>query len=233
MKAYKPKKRLETSYESDDFSTLPKQVAHELSNQSKLGGEDFINQLLGLGAMDNHEEPDKTNMPQTIEKTKKEKTPLKPKNIIFEFKKQLLGETEDTKRESKKENHNSPGLEYRSEIMGSSEKALSRENMELKKQIEQIMHEIKKLVNSTKTLQAEFGTVNVQEAPAQPGKYYVNFFEWMFIMIRQARQKVEDSNTWLDTLQSRSKKMGYWGKAKKYGTSFTQANERNVATSTG
>lgn len=131
-----------------------------------------------------------------------------------------------------------PGMFYhegfRSEITRSRERLSSQENQAIKEQVRKIMEEIKKLALSTKKLESEFGDITVQTAPAKPGKYYVSFFDWLLIMVRQSRQKVEDSKAWLDTVKGKSKKkMGYWDKSKKYGTSFSQANERNVATSTG
>ena len=153
---------------------------------------------------------------------------------LHQKKEKAASSNQKTEKKSSQESRIQPGIEYHASIIRSNENFSSRETRELKDQIKQIMHEIRKLASSTKELQVEFGQITVEEAPANPGKYYVSFFEWLLIVLRQSRQKVEDSKAWLDTVHTKGKKKsGYWDNAKKQGTTFTQANERNVATSTG
>lgn len=59
----------------------------------------------------------------------------------------------------------------------------------------------------------------------------LNFFEHILRMIRL---NPKNSGEWLSMYNSRSKKVGtYWQMAQKGGTKFTQALDRNVATSVG
>ncbi len=236
MKAYKQKTRPEiSSYEQDDIN-LPKNIAQELGNQGKLATDDFFKQLLGNAANDSQYN-ENAQSHNAKESPKNEKDPSSLGGIVFELRSQILGNLLPTSSEKMSKRDREPGINYHSEyyqsITRSGERHSQREVNEHSKQIQSIMQELKKLASSTKALQVEFGSLVVEPPPADPGKYYINFFEWMLIMIRQSRQKVEDSKAWMDTVQGKSKKMGYWGKAKKMGTTFTQANERNVATSTG
>lgn len=129
-----------------------------------------------------------------------------------------------------------PGLEqrnYHRDIIRSSERSHFKESRELENQVEQILVEIKRLVESSKVLEAEFQYVDVEQTPVEAGKYHVSFFEWVLITIRNARTKVEDSGAWLATMSSKKGKKNYWAMFKKHGTTFGMSNERSVATQTG
>jgi len=95
------------------------------------------------------------------------------------------------------------------------------------------MTEIKKLADSSKELQMQFKEVAVEQHSKAPGKYHKSFFSWLLTVIRTARMKVEDSQSWLAALQSKKKSREYGAMAKKQGTSFTLNNERTVATQVG
>ena len=79
----------------------------------------------------------------------------------------------------------------------------------------------------------EFKEVTMETVPAKPGVYHVNFFEWLFSLIKGIREKIEDSCVWLRAFQSKKSKRGYWAMFKKHGTSFGLSSERVVATQTG
>lgn len=245
-KAGSKRKRIESSYESGDFS---KKFKHEVKKQAELAGEDFFSQLLGFEGNDNANAPAKSPdgnvipFPGQETSVKKEKPKASKKGVIFDIKDQLLGNNFllMSQPERRATNENAPrreaAIEYHSEfnrgVMRAGENLSRRESGEQNSRSQQILAELRKLASSMKELQREFGHVTVDQAPSNTGTYYVNFFEWMLIMIRQARQKVEDSKSWLETLKGKSQKKGYWGMAKKGGTSFTQSNERSMATSTG
>lgn len=225
MKTYKSKRRNEENYETVDKG-FDKNVVKVAREQAKLAKDDFWKQLLGLSE----------NEKQTSEASG---------NVVFEFSKLNKSDNpssrsiEEKSQQKKIKSEVQPGIDYHREYYESitkfGERASYHETMQESRHIQQVMAEIRKLVSTTKSLQVEFGGIMaVQEAPVNPGKYYINFFEWMLIMIKQARQKIEDSKLWLEAVQGKKKKkMGYWDKSKKYGTTFSQANERNVATSTG
>lgn len=219
MKSYKSKRRHEATYETVEGS-FPKKIANEAEKQAKLVSDNFWEQLLG------------SNISSEAQKSER---------VVFEssnLRKSGNLSSEKNVEEKKAKAEIQPGIEYYREYYESiakfGERASYNENMHESKKIQQVMAEIKKLVSSTKSLQAEFGLITVEEPPVDAGRYYLNFFEWVLIMLKQARQKVEDSKSWLETVKGKKKKkMGYWDKSKKYGTTFSQANERNVATSTG
>lgn len=129
-----------------------------------------------------------------------------------------------------------PGLEhynYHRDIIRSSERSSLKENHEMERQVEEIIVEIKELVHASKELESEFKEMAVTQTPVEVGKYHTKFFEWVLITIRQARMKVEDSGSWLSTMNSKKGKKNYWSMFKKHGTSFGMSNERSVATQTG
>lgn len=126
-----------------------------------------------------------------------------------------------------------PGIDWFSEINRSSEFVSRRESQEIQYQIKQIVDELKKLINTSTVLKAEFDDVVVQTQVQSPGKYHLNFFTWMLSVIRSARMKVEDSGAWLNVMKSKKKSKQYWNMAKKHGTTFSLSNERVVATQTG
>jgi len=231
-------RRPEANFESEFANRVKKGVKYEAEQTGKA----FWEQILGadLSTADSQTSEENSNNLHT-ESAKAEKSPKRPKEkgVIFEIKSQLVdGLFDDEGSSSKQENKNEKSnieaaIDYHAEIAKSGERSSRRESSEISGKIQELMAELKKLAQSTKELQREFGHVTVESAPAKPGTYHLNFFEWMIIMLKQARQKVEDSNSWLSTVSGKSKKLGYWGSAKKFGTSFTQNNERNVATSTG
>lgn len=221
--SYKSKRRHEAQYETDDVG-LPEQIVKGAENQVKLVSDNLWEQLLGLGS---------SSEKQTNE------------SVVFDFsslnKSEKIASDKDSDenfQHKKRKTEIQPGIEYHREYYESiskfSENASNRENIHESRKIQQVMAEIRKLASSTKLLQAEFGLITVEETPINPGQYYINFFEWMLIMLKQARQKVEDSQSWLETVKGKKKKKsGYWDKAKKHGTTFSQSNERFTATSTG
>lgn len=130
-----------------------------------------------------------------------------------------------------------PGLEYGKEytrgVLHYQEQATRVESHEIRQQIEQIMVEIKRLVDTSTVLEAQFQEVTTEYTPAKAGKYHQNFFEWMLTMIRSAREKIDDSGAWLQAIASKKGKKQYWSMFKKHGTTFGLSNERVVATQTG
>lgn len=123
-------------------------------------------------------------------------------------------------------------IEYHSEISRSSERMSRKESREIEYQIKEIMEELQRLVSSSdKIVQMQYADFSVGQSPVKAGAYHLNYFSWMLSVIRQARQKVEDSGAWM---QVAKKKGGMLNAAwKKGNTSVTMSNERQVATQTG
>jgi hypothetical protein len=126
-----------------------------------------------------------------------------------------------------------PAIDYRREIIQNSERLSRSESRELDKRIQDITEELKRLVDSSSLLSAQFVEVSVQKAPTNAGKYHMHFFEWLLIEIRKIRMQLEDSGAWLSVMKSKKGQQKYGNMAKKHGTSFTLSGERSTATQTG
>lgn len=148
------------------------------------------------------------------------------------------GEVELWSREShekKAESHARAHIEYHGEIKKSGEHASRVENQQLTQKVQEILAELKQLIKTSKTMEMDFAEYAVMETPAEVGKYDLNFFEWLLITIKQAREKVEDSEAWLSAIKGKNGKKGggYWDMFKKHGASFGMSSERSSATSVG
>lgn len=126
-----------------------------------------------------------------------------------------------------------PGIQHETNIITETAILIQKENAETKREIKQILEELKMLAVSVKSFEQEVAKVTIETAPQQVGVYHKNFFEWLTRMIRDLRKKVNEGNTWLQVFQSKKKKKGYWQMFKKHGTSFAMSDERGIATSTG
>jgi hypothetical protein len=124
-------------------------------------------------------------------------------------------------------------MDYHHEIGKSREKASRTELSEMQRNIEEIKHELAKLVSSSQVLKLEFANIGVEQSGKNVGQYHLNFFEWMLAVIRTAREKVEDSGAWLGTVKGKGAKKDYWSMFQKHGTTFGLSGERSVATSVG
>ena len=139
----------------------------------------------------------------------------------------------DNKKEAPQKLDVAPGIDYHREILQYREVSGVRQTREMEQKIEEVLFELKRLVNSSTVLQAEFREITMEQAPALPGTYHLSFLEWILQIIKAARIKVEDSGSWLVTLTSKRSKRQYWSMFKKHGTTFGLSNERVVATQTG
>lgn len=112
-----------------------------------------------------------------------------------------------------------------------------REHMDVRAEIQAIMKEIRTMIvvidKEQKGLLNEAAKITVEHAPHHGGVYHLNFLEFLLRTLQDIRKTVSESATWLAAVGGKNKKMGYHGMAKKHGTSFTQNNERSVATQSG
>jgi hypothetical protein len=145
------------------------------------------------------------------------------------------GEEEESS-EKKKHVDADPHINYRREVLHYRESIQTAENRELTQKVNEIMVELKRLVDSSTIVTAELQAVSVSDAPKEVGKYHINFFEWMLLTLQAARMKIEDSGAWLATMKGKNgKKNGgmLLDAQKKGNTSVSMSNERSVATQTG
>lgn len=131
------------------------------------------------------------------------------------------------------EDYVEPGINYHREMRTAEVKIIRENETELQKKIAQIQYELKKLTQTSSELQVAFKEITIERAPVKPGKYHLNFFEWLLSVIKTARMKVDESKSWLTIFYSRRAKRQYWSMFKKHGTTFGLSHERVVATQTG
>jgi hypothetical protein len=126
-----------------------------------------------------------------------------------------------------------PAIDYFAEIIHSEKRISAEQNRELSAKIEEIRIEITKLAKSSKQLEMVVKDVSIEKIGPNPGKYHLNFFEWVFASIQTARIRVEESTSWLSIVSTKSRKKDYWSLSKKHGTSYMLSGERVVAQQTG
>lgn len=112
-------------------------------------------------------------------------------------------------------------------------KIFSSKELQTEKRIEYIREQLKILSKQLRRL--DINIVKAVQSPiVESGTYHESYFDHLNKIIHLFGLKVNQANSWLEIYQSRSKKQGvYWGMATKKGSSFTQNNERNIATSIG
>lgn len=210
------------TFEAPEPIDLPKHIASKATDEVKAGVNDAWNQLLGSK---NYEK-------EQVQPKSGDLKPGEPINFTAHKNKK-----EDRGKLIHAEERFKPrieaGYDYQREIVHGSEIARRNETRELDTKLKEIVTELKRLASSSKLLQSEFKEVTVDQRITKPGKYHVNFFEWVLIVVKSARMRVEDSGAWLAAMKSKKKSKGYWEQFKKKGTSFALSNERNVATQTG
>lgn len=204
-----PVEAIRNTFDSKVVRSVSKTASNEISQDIKAAWEQLFGMTPKSGEMREGEEINFTQM--KLAETKKK---------------------EEEARKEKKERVDS-GFNYRSEILQAERRITREEGREIHVKIQQIVEELRTLTKTSKVLEVEFAEVVAQEAPVNPGKYHLNFFEWMLSIIRSARERVEESNSWLQAVTSKRGKKDYWGLFKKHGTSFGLSGERVVSTQTG
>jgi len=139
----------------------------------------------------------------------------------------------DHSNKPEKSRHIEDGINYTDEILHGEKRITHETEKALQYQIQEILVEIKQLANASAELQVQFKEVTSEQRIVKAGKYHINLFTFVLKLLRDARQKVESSGTFMSALHSKKKDRGYWQMFKKHGTSFGMSNERNVATQVG
>lgn len=159
---------------------------------------------------------------------------------IFEvvFFKDTQKKSEEKKAEPKEQSEKSvksqeAPMNYFAEIAKSEVSGDKKEQQEVQMQVQQIVNELKQLASSIEIISNEVKAITVEQRVTKPGKYHLNFFEWMLAVVKSARLKVEDAGSWMGAMKGKGQKMGYWDQFEEKGTSFGLSNERSVATQVG
>jgi hypothetical protein len=112
-------------------------------------------------------------------------------------------------------------------------KVFSSKEVQTEKKIEYIREQLQSLSKQLRRLDTNI-TKTILSPVVETGVYHENYLEHLRKIIHLFSLKVNQANSWLEVYQSRSKKQGaYWGMEKSKGTSYTQNNERSIATSVG
>jgi hypothetical protein len=179
-------------------------AAHEVKkatlNEATESGKTFLKQLLGLeiGGAPKSEHA----------ALKKEEAKPDTGGVIELFNALTHHQSAEKKPSSEKAPRVEAAMNYSGEVRRSSERAAKGETHELNQEIQAIKAELNNLLASSKVLQMEFATVSLEQAPVNAGEYHKTFLDWMLIVIRQARQKVEDSGAWLNVVKGKRGKKG-------------------------
>ncbi len=209
------KNPLEAVTNISDATGIARGVGDSLMNDLVLdGGNDFLD-FLGLGKSSSDK--------QSHTEAKAQDSDHSGSIDIVNFQKSA----------AKTESRIEAAIDYHREIVKAGEHTTKRETSTMNSQVEQILSELRSLISSTKILEMEFTQISMETPTQNVGTYHANFFEWMLIVIKSAREKVEDSGAWMSAAKGKAGKKGYWGMFKKHGTSFALSNERGVATQVG
>jgi hypothetical protein len=220
----------------DSVEKLGRESVHTVKQgtvkEAQESAKTFLSQLLGI---DFDSQPSAKAAPVEA----KHQEPIRTNGgEIFNFAKhQPQSEQNKHHTEKAQKPHIEAALDYHGEfqnkIIKSREHASATEKQEMKRSIEQIKVELARLVESSHILKMEFGGITVEQTEASVSHYHLNFLEWMLTVIRSARQKVEDSQSWMGAIKGKGDKKSYWGMFKKHGTTFGLSGERSVATQVG
>ena len=234
MGAPKGKKSLADPLETgrEYLHTLGKRAAKGAAYEAEETGKTFLQQLLGLN-LESKAKPTHADKAPEKEAPKNAGDPVEIFNYLFHKQANPEANAAKPKAHAEKVTHKEAAMNYSREIAHSSERASKGELSEMDRNIKQIKQELAQLVASSQELKLQFAEAGVDTGTPTVGKYQVNFFEWMLVVIRQARQKVEDSGAWLNTVKGKGGKKGYWGMFKQHGTTFGMSGERSVATQVG
>lgn len=154
----------------------------------------------------------------------------------------LKAQNEQRKAEAKP-NNITPGINYAGEILRSNEKANQKEREETQREIQDLIAEIRNISGGIGEL-GQSANEAIGSNIVSPNKYHKTFLKWVISILRDARAKIENAGTWLQTMQGKKNMKGkigtpvkqkakYQQLAKKEGTKFTQSSERSTATSGG
>lgn len=139
---------------------------------------------------------------------------------------------EKPKDEKKPETSGARGsIDYAGEILrtGTGQK----EHAESEQRVGMLVKELQQLAKSVQMV--EKAVVMQAVGPGgkiKSGKYYESFFEWMLLVVQDARRKVENSGAWLSAMSGKSKKKQYVGKVKT-SMNLLLSGERSSSNQTG
>ena len=150
---------------------------------------------------------------------------------------------EQAANENAKAHNIEPGINYVGEVLHGREKTTRENSQKTQAQIQELISEIQKIGATVKELNQQ-ATEATQGAVQTQERYHKGFLQWVLSMFEDTRDRIEDSDNWLQTSQGKKNLKGKIGtpvkqKAKtqqlikKHGTKFSQSGERTAGTSSG
>lgn len=131
--------------------------------------------------------------------------------------------------EEKPEARKEAALDYGREILHVGES--KKEEQESSQKIQMLIQELQRLAKSVEQIEKTLILQAIDpSAGKKTGKYYENFFEWMLLVVQDARRKVEDSGAWLAT--TKGKQTGGIHKLMKTNMQVGMSGERTQANNT-
>lgn len=121
-------------------------------------------------------------------------------------------------------------MSYAREILHAGES--KKEQEESGQKIQMLIQELSRLAKSVEQIEKTMILQAIDpSAGKKTGKYYESFFEWMLMVVQDARRKVEDSGAWLSAMSSK-KKPGIHQQMKT-NMKIAMSGERTNANNTG
>ncbi|HVT01162.1 MAG TPA: DUF5660 family protein [Patescibacteria group bacterium] len=124
-------------------------------------------------------------------------------------------------------------MEYFRTVNNADRISETRVETNIQRSVDEIRIEIQKLIKTSKLVERTVKDATADKAPVKPGKYHINFFEFVLGVIREATRKLEDTNAMGAVFTSKKQQSKYWNSYKSHGTSFGLSGERSSATQTG
>lgn len=104
---------------------------------------------------------------------------------------------------------------------------------EVEKQIESLRDAILKIAKSTQNFSSEVEKAAF-EAPVNPGKYHVGFFETLKRSLELIKKRLDDSASWMQEFNKRKDHVPFfWAQFKKSGTKYMLSSERSAQMAPG
>ena len=210
----KPQKPVYNDLEVDNPLKSLKNVGDGLVNTAKSASQDAVKdmwaQLLGGGKY-------------------AEKNVQKPK-MSGDMKPGQAVDLKNGQQEQKAQPKNEAPINYSREVAEAGKFTTQKETQQIRQEVQSIIYELKRLASSTKAIQKDVEIAIGPSAATKPGVYHKNFFEWMLLVVRDARKRVENAGSWLKTVKSKRK--GAIGRLKK-NMNELMSGERSSSNQTG
>jgi hypothetical protein len=104
---------------------------------------------------------------------------------------------------------------------------------EVEKQIESLRDAILKIAKSTQNFSSEVEKAAFQ-APVNPGKYHLGFFEALKSSLELIKKRLDDSASWMQEFNKRKDRVPFfWAQFKKSGTKYMLSSERSAQMAPG